>query len=248
LLSNTHLRGARVTDVFISYSQRERELMLPLYRRLEALGLILFVDLDGRLDECSPLPEALEEGIRTAKAVLGCWSPQALTSPRVQAECAIAKEENKLVAAERLGLSPSQVPALFTLAGRKPLTDFVEDQPHEGWAATLAALAAKLRLWAERRPSQPEASSAIAKAALLDKAAAAEWAALAQTAGVGSAGAAKPATPSHSGNPVAQAWAAIEAGLTSKSYRQSEQAFATDPATSPWGVETEARDSGAGGT
>lgn len=39
-----------MADVFISYPQKERELMLPLKRRLEALGLVLFVDVDGRLD------------------------------------------------------------------------------------------------------------------------------------------------------------------------------------------------------
>jgi hypothetical protein len=96
--------GTRMVDVFISYPQKERELMLPLKRRLEALGLILFVDVDGRLDGSPTFPKALDQGVRSAKAVLGCWSPWALTRQWVQVECAMAKDENKLVAVERLVL------------------------------------------------------------------------------------------------------------------------------------------------
>src|SRR4051812_12384010 len=98
--------------------------MLPLKQRLEALGLILFVDVDGRLDGDATFPEALDKGVRAAKAVLGCWSPWALTRPWVQAECAIGKDHNKLVAVERIALNTDDVPALFYLVDRKPLVDF----------------------------------------------------------------------------------------------------------------------------
>ncbi len=113
-----------MVDVFISYPQRERALMLPIKQRLEALGLILFVDVDGRLDGEATFPEALDKGVRASKAVLGCWSPWALGRPWVQTECAIGKDENKLVAVERVVLSGADVPALFYLVDRKPLTDF----------------------------------------------------------------------------------------------------------------------------
>jgi formylglycine-generating enzyme required for sulfatase activity len=230
-----------VTDIFISYLLRERELILPLKQRLDALGLTVFEDGDRRLDECSRSPETLTESVRAAKAVLGCWSPKALACPWVQAGCAIAMEEDKLVATQRLALSPSQVPALFKFADRKPLIDFVEDQPHEGWAATLEALAAKLRLWAERRPSQPETADAIAKAVLLETAAAAERASLAEADGLASARVTKPAAATIPRNPVAEVWAAIEEGLQAASYRPFEQTVETPPAACDRHVETEAR-------
>lgn len=72
-----------MVDVVTSYPQQERELMLPLKRRLEALGLILFVDVDGRLDGSPTSPKALDQGLLAVKAVLGCWSPWALKRPRV---------------------------------------------------------------------------------------------------------------------------------------------------------------------
>ena len=108
-----------MVDVFISYPQRERALMLPIQQRLEALGLILFVDVDGRLDGEATFPEALDKGVRAAKVVLGCWSPWALTRPWVQTECAIGKDENKLVAVERTKLTSLEVPALFYLNTQK---------------------------------------------------------------------------------------------------------------------------------
>jgi formylglycine-generating enzyme required for sulfatase activity len=227
-----------MVDVFISYPQKERELMLPLKRRLEALGLILFVDVDGRLDGSPTFPEALDKGVRAAKAVLGCWSPWALTRPWVQTECAMAKDENKLVAVERLALSPADVPALFYLVDRKPLTDFLEDQPHDGWAMTLSALGTKLRLWADRHPA--DAVNARAKAHLLDKAAAAERAALDQSVASNSPTAAKSVGPSGQ-SAAAQAWATIEQSLEISHYRRFERVFETDPAAFLWVIEAEAR-------
>ncbi len=215
--------------------------MLPLKRRLEALGLILFVDVDGRLDGNPTFPEALDQGVRAAKAVLGCWSPWALTRPWVQTECAMAKDENKLVAVERAPLTIQDVPALLYLVDRKPLVDFIEDQPHEGWAMTLAALATKMRLWAEKRAGQPETADALAKADLLDKAATAERAALGISLGPALAGALKSGTQTTSQSPSAQAWAAIGASLEKDHYRRFERTFETDPTAFQWVIEAEAR-------
>ncbi len=228
-----------MADVFISYPQKERELMLPLKRRLEALGLVLFVDVDGRLDGSPTFPEALDKGVRAAKAVLGCWSPWALTRPWVQTECAMAKDENKLVAVERAALTSQDVPALFYLVDRKPLMDFLEDQPHEGWAMTLGALATKLRLWADRFPTHEEAADARAKAGVLDKAAAAERAALAvaHAAPLGAPGS-RPTPPPSAAE---AAWAAIENSLEISHYRRFEATFEKDPVAFVRLIEAEAR-------
>ena len=96
----------------------------------------------------------------------------------MQTECAIGKDENKLVAVERVALTPADVPALFYLVDRKPLSDFDGTAPHEGWAMTLSALATKLKLWLEKRPDHPEAAAVREKIVVLEKAASAERAAL----------------------------------------------------------------------
>ncbi len=170
-------------DVFISYPQRERGLMLPIKHRLESLGLILFVDVDGRLDGEATFPEALDKGVRASKAVLGCWSPWALTRPWVRKECAFAMTENKLVAVERLAVTVADVPLQFHDVDRKPLINFNGTAPHEGWAMTLNALATKLKLWSEKHPNHPEIADVREKIGILKRAAATERAGLAELFG-----------------------------------------------------------------
>ncbi|MDZ4842435.1 MAG: SUMF1/EgtB/PvdO family nonheme iron enzyme [Hyphomicrobium aestuarii] len=227
-----------MVDVFISYPQRERTLMLPIKERLEALGLILFVDVDGRLDGEAAFPDALDKGVRASKAVLGCWSPWALTREWVKNECAIGKDENKLVAVERVVLTGSDVPAEFYRVDRKPLTDFDGTAPHEGWAMTLTALATKLKLWEEKRPDHPEVAAVREKIVVLEKAAAAERAALgAQRPSPVRGGATLPVGQS----PADKAWVGIERSLDASHYRRFERTFETDPAAFLLVIEAEAR-------
>lgn len=231
-------RGSMV-DVFISYPQRERALMLPIKQRLEALGLMLFVDVDGRLDGEATFPEALDKGVRASKAVLGCWSPLALTRPWVQTECAIGKDENKLVAVERVKLTTADVPALFYLVDRKPLSDFDGTAPHEGWAMTLSALATKLKLWAEKRSNHPEAAAVRGKIVVLERAAAAERAALvASQSAQETSEAPRLAVVSDAAE---RAWAAIERSVDISHYRRFERTFENDPAAFVRVIQSEAR-------
>lgn len=214
--------------------------MLPLKQRLEALGLILFVDVDGRLDGEATFPEALDKGVRAAKAVLGCWSPWALTRPWVQTECAIGKDQNKLVAVERIALSTDDVPALFYLVDRKPLADFTGDAPHEGWAMTLTALATKLRLWTEKNPSHTDVNEIRAKADVLEKAAQAERAGLAKTQPSPSWPVSTSPTAA-TASAAEQAWVAIERSVEASHYRRFEKTFESDAVAFVRVIEAEAR-------
>jgi hypothetical protein len=228
-----------MADVFISYPQRERALMLPIKQRLEALGLILFVDVDGRLDDVATFPEALDKGVRASKAVLGCWSPLALTRDWVKNECAIARDENKLVAVERVTLTADDVPAEFYRVDRKPLTDFDGTAPHEGWAMTLSALATKLKLWVDKRPDHPEVAAVREKIMVLEKAAAAERAAM--DAKQLSRNTGTTPRPSVASDVAERAWAAIERSLEVAHYRRFERTFENDPTAFVRVIEAEAR-------
>ncbi|GAM98116.1 hypothetical protein U91I_01747 [alpha proteobacterium U9-1i] len=158
-----------MADVFISYPQRERDLMLPLKEKLQRLDLDLFVDIDGRLDSSPNFPDALDAGVRDAKAVLACWSPWALTREWVKNECAIARDLNKLVAVELAPLSVSDVPAEFYRVERKSLVGFDGDDAHPGWGAVLSALAIKFRIWASMHGADPDVERVLEKAARLDR-------------------------------------------------------------------------------
>lgn len=214
--------------------------MLPLKGRLEALGLVLFVDVDGRLDGSPTFPEALDKGVRQAKAVLGCWSPWALQREWVKNECAIARDQNKLVAVERLRLTPDDVPAEFYRVDRKDVTDLIEDQPHEGWGMALSALAAKLRIWADRNRDPAEADAAREKADVLDKAGLAERTAAGAMARMARGDiSSKPKIDI--GAAYETAWAAIDASLEAGHYRRYEKMFEASPAAFARLIEAEAR-------
>jgi len=156
----------------------------------------------------------------------------------VQTECARGKDQNKLVAVERVALTADDVPALFYLVDRKRLTDFTGDIPHEGWAMALSALATKLRLWAERFPDHADCADVLAKADLLDKAADAERAGLAGNESQSRPGARAP-TPT--AGAAEQAWTAIERSLDASHYRRFERTFETDPNAFVRVIEAEAR-------
>jgi len=167
------------------------------------------------------------------------WSPWALGRPWVQTECAIGKDENKLVAVERAALTASDVPALFYLVDRKPLSDFDGTAPHEGWAMMLSALATKLKLWAEKRPDHPEVAAVREKIVVLEKAAAAERAALDVRQPSRDTGAMP--TRIVASDAAERAWEAIERSLDVAHYRRFERTFENDPAAFVRVIEAEAR-------
>ncbi|MEZ5939695.1 MAG: TIR domain-containing protein [Hyphomonadaceae bacterium] len=235
-----------MTDVFISYARVDRDLMALVKRRLDEQGLDLFVDVEGRLDGTSAFPDAIDAGVRAAKAVLGCWTPHALSREWVKIECGMAREAEKLVAVELEPLASADVPAMFYYAERKNLTDFRSDDPHEGWAMTLSALATKLRAWAERHPAAEESAAALAKAARLEAAAAEERqrAIAARPAGERrppAVSASHEAPAGAASGAAASAWAAIASGADKDHYERFVRTFQNDPGAFAQLIEAEAR-------
>ncbi len=104
---------------------------------------------------------------------------------------------------------------------------------------TLSALATKLKLWVEKRPDHPEAEAVREKIAVLEKAAAAERAAL--DAPQPSRATGGPARPAVASDAAERAWAAIERSLDVAHYRRFERTFENDPAAFVRVIEAEAR-------
>lgn len=234
-----------MTDVFISYARDDRELMVALQKRLEEIGLELFVDIDGPMDRSSAYTDAIDAGVRAAKAVLGCWTPYALTREWVKIECGMANDANKLVAVVLEPLTAEDVPAHLYYAERKDLTDFQSDGAHEGWARTLTALAIKLRTWAAANSASPEAEDALSKAERLELAAAEEHsqAALVRPRKRRERAPSRPAAIGavSSSGVVSGAWASIENSADRAHYERFITTFRDDPSAFSPLLEAEKR-------
>lgn len=85
-----------VSDVFISYKRTERDRVEAIAAALRDLGLNVW--FDARLQAGMDFDEEINREVRSAKAVLVCWSQGAVESRWVRAESSIGHKRNVLVA------------------------------------------------------------------------------------------------------------------------------------------------------
>ena len=79
-----------MAEVFISYSQKDRALVAPIAARLEELGVDAWYDREISAGE--RFGAVIRARLKEAKAVLACWSPEAIQSDWVEAEADYARE------------------------------------------------------------------------------------------------------------------------------------------------------------
>jgi TIR domain-containing protein len=79
-----------VAEVFISYSQKNRELVAPIAARLAELGVDAW--FDRKISAGESFGAVIRARLKEAKAVLVCWSPEAIESQWVDAEADYARE------------------------------------------------------------------------------------------------------------------------------------------------------------
>ena len=84
-----------MAEVFISYSQKERELVAPIAGRLAELGVEVWFDKEISAGES--FGAVIRAKLKEAKAVLVCWSPGAIQSQWIDAEADYAREVNTYV-------------------------------------------------------------------------------------------------------------------------------------------------------
>jgi hypothetical protein len=80
-----------MAEVFISYSQKERALAAPVAARLTELGVEVWYD--PQVPSGKSFSTFIHENLREAKAVLTCWSPEAIKSDWVRSEADYAREQ-----------------------------------------------------------------------------------------------------------------------------------------------------------
>jgi hypothetical protein len=126
-------RGQPVHDVFVSYARAERAKAEPIKKFLEAQGYKVFFDIEG-LNAGNRFPTVLDNAVREAKALIGCWSPLAFTRDWVMDECGLAKDLGKLIPVAIIPFKRSLVPLEFRSLHYADLTNFNGSPNDEQWA------------------------------------------------------------------------------------------------------------------
>jgi len=85
----------RPAEVFISYSQKDRELVAPIAALLAELGVDAWFDRE--LSAGERFADVIGAKLKEVKAVLICWSPQAIESHWVKSEAEHAREAETYV-------------------------------------------------------------------------------------------------------------------------------------------------------
>ena len=121
------------TDIFISYSREDREVVR---RFAQALTEERFrVWWDGALHSGETFDEVIEERLRAAKAVVVLWSPRAVKSRWVRAEATLADRRNKLVP---VIIEPCDRPIIFELAHTIDLSHWQGERDDPAWEVFLS--------------------------------------------------------------------------------------------------------------
>ncbi len=128
-----------MVDVFISYPRVERAKVEPIRDKLEALGLETFFDIHG-IDGGDTFPDVIDRALKSAKAVLGVWSPRAFQSKWCMIECRVGATRGVLVPVALERFSELDMKSDFMTTNYLDLSDFDGNENHEGWQRTLRSL------------------------------------------------------------------------------------------------------------
>ncbi|MEM9725663.1 MAG: SUMF1/EgtB/PvdO family nonheme iron enzyme, partial [Pseudomonadota bacterium] len=132
-----------MVDIFISHARGDLPRVQPIIEALEALGLTLFINLDGADGDAASVAQT-DAALRSAKAVLCFWSPRYFFFGWCVTECRAALGRDAMVAVRLRAYEPSTPPE--DLRGHAPfdLADWAGEADHWGWRATLAALSERV--------------------------------------------------------------------------------------------------------
>jgi hypothetical protein len=120
--------NAPAPDVFISYKREERERVEAIADALRGLGLAVW--FDARLVSGKSFDDEINQQVRTAKAVLVCWSRGAANSEWVRAEASIGRERGVLRACF---LEPCDLFPPFNLVHAEDLSAGALNAANPGW-------------------------------------------------------------------------------------------------------------------
>lgn len=97
-----------MTDVFVSYKREDAARVSKLVAALRAAGLNAWWDED--IAPSAPWEATIEKALHEAKAVIVCWSPDAVASENVRSEARVAREDGRLI---QVFMKPCSPPLFF---------------------------------------------------------------------------------------------------------------------------------------
>lgn len=145
-----------MVDVFISYARDDYDLAILVKERIEALGLSVYFDVEG-LDGGDVFPDVLDNAVKTARVIVGVWTPHSLTRPWVKTECLIGKDRKCLIPVIVEPVQPLDVPAAFYGLQTIDLTADLHDPGSRGHQTLVRSLSRTLKRPDLMRRPQPAA-------------------------------------------------------------------------------------------
>lgn len=119
-------------DVFISYKREEREAAALIAQKLSDLRVDVW--FDNKLVPGGTFDEEIASQLRSAAAVLICWTPAAIESEWVRAEASFALQQGKLIACF---LEPAELIPPFNLIHAEDLTTWAGQDDDPAWLKLL---------------------------------------------------------------------------------------------------------------
>lgn len=131
-----------MTDIFLSYSSKDRERVKPVHDVLVAMGYSVF------WDQTTPAGvnwnKWIMEHLGRAKVVIVAWSKNSAQSDNVFHEVSVAKEDGKLVPYMLDALTVREFPMGFYTTQAAMLTDWKGEAAHKGYVDLMVAVRTRL--------------------------------------------------------------------------------------------------------
>jgi hypothetical protein len=158
-----------VSDVFISYSRENQEVVRRLAEAVQRLGYSVW--WDDQLPPHLSYGDVIAQKVGGAKAAIVVWSANAVESEWVRAEADMARNQKKLIQTSIDGRDP---PMPFNQLHYVSLADWDGNDGHPGWEKvkeSLAALCAPPAAETTVPPAAPPVAPLVAPPIALEKAA-----------------------------------------------------------------------------
>jgi hypothetical protein len=139
-----------VSDVFISYSRDNQEVVRRLAEAVKGLGYDVW--WDDQLPPHLAYGDVIAQKVGEAKAAIVVWSANAAASEWVRAEADIARNQRKLIQTSIDGAEP---PMPFNQLHYVSLADWNGETDHPGWARVRESLVALAGAPAGEAPTVP---------------------------------------------------------------------------------------------
>jgi TolB-like protein/tetratricopeptide (TPR) repeat protein len=152
-----------MADLFVSYKREDATRVRKLVAALRETGLDVWWDED--IPASAPWEATIERALADARAVIVCWSPDAIASDNVRSEARVAREDGRLI---QVFLKPCTPPLFF---GERQGIDLANwrgkaDDPRIGsLAETVRKVAAGERLEGEAPKPRAGLTARVAAAA-----------------------------------------------------------------------------------